>query len=103
MRIRDNTLDASGFRQEAQNAQNERVRSEIMSTTTGECAFKYYPSDSRGKALAANAKKECADNKVSDGPKVLDEYRLWKEHFDAEVARRRPVEQHWPPPVYKSR
>ncbi len=103
IRIRDNTLDASAARQEVQNIQSARARDELLRKNSGECAFSYYPSDSRGKALAANARKECVDNKLSGGPKALSEYRMWKEHTDAEVARRRPVEQHWPPPTYRMR
>lgn len=87
-----NTIDSSGFRQEAQNNRAEKIRADAKQSGSKKCTFNYYSmADSKGKELAEAATKECYSNivaKETGGPSTLDAYNMWKDHHDM-VANKR--------------
>lgn len=90
-----NVLDASGERFQSarskgleQAAADEQEVNMLMQSPPKECRFKHFAlSDSKGKVLADNAKRECVQNMVAErrGGQTNDRhYRLWREHYDSE-------------------
>lgn len=92
IRVRDNTLDSSGFRQEMDTSRAASERNELMRATPKECKFQYYEyGDARGKILAENANNECIDNKLaskSGVPSSLVAYQLWRDNYDQVSSRK---------------
>lgn len=87
-----NTIDSSGFRQEAQNSRADKLRADAKASGTKKCTFSYYSmADSKGKELAEAATKECYSNMAAKETGVqtsLDAYNMWKDHH-ATVANKR--------------
>ena len=94
-----NVLDASGERFQSarskgleQAAADEQEVNMLMQSPPKECRFKHFAlSDSKGKVLADNARRECVQNMVAErrGGQTNDRhYRLWREHYDSEMNSR---------------
>ena len=94
-----NVLDASGERLQSaiskgqeQAAADAQEVNMLMQSPPQECRFKHFAlSDTKGKMLADNAKRECVQNMVAErrGGQTSDRrYRLWREHYDSERASR---------------
>ena len=80
----NNTLDASGMREDSQRMRTSEAVTNAQQRGAGECKFSYFEfGDSKGKALAAAAKEECFSNlaaKATGQPTSLDAYAMWKDH-----------------------
>ena len=94
-----NVLDASGERLQSaiskgqeQAAADAQEVNMLMQSPPQECRFKHFAlSDTKGKMLADNAKRECVQNLVAErrGGQTSDRhYRLWREHYDSERSSR---------------
>jgi hypothetical protein len=87
-----NTVDASGYRQDAQRSKTAHAVDEAVQRDASKCKFSSFKNgDSKGQELAAAAKQECLDNivaKVSGQPTSLDAYNFWKDHSTKTSAER---------------
>jgi hypothetical protein len=86
IKIRDNTIDTAGMRQEALRLRDAEDDKNARENPPQECKFKSYKvNDEKGRILAENAQIECAKNlKVGKAGGVVskDAYYLWKDHYD---------------------
>ena len=87
-----NTIDASGYRQDAQRNKTAQAVDEAMQRDASKCKFSSFKNgDSKGQELAAAAKQECLSNivaKVSGQPTTLEAYNFWKDYSTAKSADR---------------
>lgn len=87
-----NTIDASGYRQEAQRTKTAQAVDVAVQQGESKCKFAYYSiGDSKGTDLAAAAKQECLDNlaaKASGQPTSLEAYGFWKDHHQIKATQR---------------
>lgn len=94
-----NVLDASGERLQSaiskgqeQAAADAQEVNMLMQSPPQECRFKHFAlSDTKGKMLADNAKRECVQNILAErkGEPTSDRnYRLWRDHYDSERSSR---------------
>lgn len=101
-----NTIDASGYRQEAQRNKAEQAADAAMQQRdaksqvatlavqngASKCEFASFKNgDSKGQQLAIAAKQECLENlaaKASGQPTSLEAYNFWKDHHQMQSAKR---------------
>lgn len=87
-----NTLDSSGYRQQAEQMRSNAAVDQAMSQEASSCKFEYMAlGDSKGKALASAAKQECLANiraKATGQPISKDAYNTWKDHHTLKSAQR---------------
>ena len=87
-----NTLDSSGYRQQAEQMRSNAAVDQAMSQEASTCKFEYMAlGDSKGKALASAAKQECLANiraKATGQPINKDAYNTWKDHHTLKSAQR---------------
>ena len=88
----NNTLDASGMREDAQRSRSQDAVAQAQQQGAGRCRFSYFElGDSKGKALAADAKAECLSNlsaKALGQPTSLEAYDMWKDHSTQKSSER---------------
>lgn len=94
-----NVLDGSADRRAAErnriqatsNTETSEVNA-LLQNPPLQCKFKSFKlSDSKGKILADNAKRECVQNILAErkGEPTSDRnYRLWRDHYDSERSSR---------------
>ena len=91
----NNTLDASGMREDAQKMRTADAIATAQQQGAGQCRFSYFQlGDAKGKALAAAATEECLGNlsaKVTGQPISLDAYAMWKDHSSQKSSDRQNV------------
>ena len=82
--------DRSGM-QATSNTETSEVNA-LLQNPPLQCKFKSFKlSDSKGKILADNAKRECVQNILAErkGEPTSDRnYRLWRDHYDSERSSR---------------
>lgn len=87
-----NTIDASGYRQEAQREKTNQAVDAAVQQGASKCKFASYKyGDSKGQELAAAAKQECLSNlaaKASGQPTSLEAYGFWKDHHQIKSTQR---------------
>jgi hypothetical protein len=92
VRAGHNTIDSSGYRQEARRMNDDKAVNAALQTDGEKCKFSYYVSgDAHGKTLADSAKKECLNNikaKTLGQPTSLEAYGFWKDHSTQESSNR---------------
>lgn len=100
---RQNTIDSSGYRQEAEmmknnaanaalQARNENAVNAALQTDGAKCKFSYFSlGDAHGKTLASAARTECLNNikaKALGQPTSLEAYGFWKDHSTQQSSNR---------------
>ena len=92
VKVNQNTIDASGLREQARQTRQENEVAEAMQQRSGQCKFSSYVyGDAKGKTLAAAAKEECLRNiaaQVTGQQTSMDAYNMWKDHSTQKDANR---------------
>lgn len=87
-----NHLDRSGERREVEKFKTAEMVEQATHQGASKCKFSYYAiGDSKGKELAAAAKRECLNNiaaKVTGQPTTLEAYNFWRDHTTQKSADR---------------